>query len=147
MKSTENVISILNTINLSGYDVVKREAFSLYHTGILFINGKTNTITIRKDLLETLGNPPYLQFAIQPENCVLLINGATDDHVPDSVLLQYDEQGNGVIDDCRSFLSLLSEHLSWVTDCAYAVKGEQSDINGIPVFLFDLKQSLSFRRC
>lgn len=126
------------TVDLTDFEVVKRSAFEQHGKDLLFFNKKNASVTIRKSCLKALGNPAYLQFAVNPETHFLLINGVTDSDVPDSTELHYDNHGNAAVYDCSIFLEKLFGILSWEPETSYAVEGIQKEIDGVPLFLFDL---------
>lgn len=104
-------------------------------------NYKNGKVRVYKKVIEALGNPPYIQFLIQPEEKRFFICGL-DRREPDSFpVVQYIASGNeGVVLNGQRFVRRVSEIAGWDLGKTHVVSGEH--IADMKMFRFNLMESV-----
>lgn len=104
-------------------------------------NYKNGRVRVYKRVIDALGNPPYIQFLIQPEEKQFFICGL-DHREPDSFPVgQYvDSRNQGVVLNGQRFVRRVSEIAGWDLEKTHVIRGEH--IPNSKMFRFNLTKCM-----
>ena len=104
-------------------------------------NYKNGRVRMYKRVIDALGNPPYIQFLIQPEEKQFFICGL-DHREPDSFPVgQYvDSRNQGVVLNGQRFVRRVSEIAGWDLEKTHVIRGEH--IPTSKMFRFNLTKCM-----
>jgi len=104
-------------------------------------NYKNGRVRVYKRVIEALGNPPYIQFLIQPEEKQFFICGLDHREIDSFPVVQYvDSRNQGVVLNGQRFIRRVSEIAGWDLEKTHVVCGEH--IADMKMFRFDLMHAM-----
>ena len=104
-------------------------------------NYKHGKVRVYKKVIQTLGNPKFIQFLIKPEDKLLFIVGLEHREHDSFPVIQYaDSRNRGLVLNGQRFIKKMSEIAGWSLDGTYAVGGTY--IEGMNVFEFNLTNAV-----
>lgn len=144
----------IETVELEGYTVVRKEMFKGNEIWISFNPGKRERrIFIPKKCMNHIGNPPYVQLLINPEEKKLVLRplqqkkeGKGRHAVRTAITLITGTEGS-ITTPCELLFKKLAELIGWEDnpEAKYLVYGRavESD-GGSPVLVFSLDETVFF---
>lgn len=105
-------------------------------------NYKHGKVRVYKKVIQTLGNPKFIQFLIKPEDKLLYIVGLEQreqDSFP--VVLSEDSRHSGMVLNGQRFIRKMSEIGGWTLDGSYVIGGKH--LERMNMMEFDLTNVLN----
>lgn len=130
-----NPADVPDSIDLSSYEVVKRDAFSRkkhsmrdetamldgfadqWNRVMIFDFSRKSSVTFTKGCLDALGDPEYVLVLVHPEKKVLLLEKQEEDDRrhdrPKGIRVERNEEGAWVMEGCGAFLAKVADMMGW----------------------------------
>ena len=130
-----NPADVPDSIDLSSYEVVKRDAFSRkkhypsddtavlnicadqWNRVMIFDFSRKSSVTFTKGCLDALGDPEYVLILIHPEKKIMLLEKQEEDDRrhdrPKGIRVERNEEGAWVMEGCGAFLAKVADMMGW----------------------------------
>ena len=124
-----------DSIDLSSYEVVKRDAFSRkkhstpdemavldsfadqWNRVMIFDYSRKSSVTFTKGCLDALGDPEYVLILVHPEKKIMLLKKQEEDDRrhdrPKGTRVKKNEEGAWVMEGCDAFLAKMADMMGW----------------------------------
>ena len=124
-----------DSIDLSSYEVVKRDAFSRkkhsmrdetamldsfadqWNRVMIFDFSRKSSVTFTKGCLDAMGDPECVLVLVHPEKKVLLLEKQEEDDRrhdrPKGIRVERNEEGAWVMEGCGAFLAKVADMMGW----------------------------------